>query len=260
MRLFFDSFGKSNTPLSKFFITAYDLKKLVLYPRTLYLRYKERKTAGFVKQALELHYYRPSFYKFIAANIENPDILYEHALDRQSVVLDVGAFTGEWSRQISLRYQPTIYAFEPNPNSFQALQGKVVEFPQLLPQPCGLGGCSEAANISLRGLGSSTYHNQRVDRGADWVAVKIVAVDEAWPSLELGRVDLMKINIEGAEFPLLEKMIGAGLIDQVDCFMIQFHEWHPGAYRRRRRIRRELARTHKLNWDYNFVWEKWSKL
>jgi hypothetical protein len=68
----------------------------------------------------------------------------------------------------------------------------------------------------------------------------------------------MKINIEGAEFPLLERMIETELLKQVDCFMIQFHEWHPGAYHRRREIRKALRKSHKLDWDYHFVWEKWS--
>ena len=72
-------------------------------------------------------------------------------------------------------------------------------------------------------------------------------------------VDLMKINIEGSEFPLLERMIDCDLLGEVRCFLIQFHEWHPGAYRRRRRIQRALAKTHTKVWDYPFIWEKWQR-
>jgi hypothetical protein len=67
----------------------------------------------------------------------------------------------------------------------------------------------------------------------------------------------MKINIEGAEFPLLERMIECNLLRKVDCFLIQFHEWHPGAYKRRRKIRKALSESHRLVWDYHFIWEKW---
>ena len=62
---------------------------------------------------------------------------------------------------------------------------------------------------------------------------------------------------DNLQFPLLEKMIEADLLRNVDCFMIQFHEWHPGAYGRRKKIQKELSKTHRLLWDYHFVWEKW---
>ena len=92
------------------------------------------------------------------------------------------------------------------------------------------------------------------------IKVDIAAVDRVWSEMQLDNVDLMKINIEGAEFPLLEKMIKMDLLRRVDCFMIQFHEWHPGAYSRRRKIRTELSKTHRLVWDYHFVWEKWVRI
>jgi FkbM family methyltransferase len=242
-----------------YFPSAYDLKRFLLYPRTLYMRWRERQQVGFIRSALELHYYRPAFYRFIGATMEKPDILHEAALDTHSIVLDVGAFTGEWSQKISQRYAPSIHAFEPNPRSYEALREKQRQFPGLHPIPWGLGATSETTRISLRGLGSSIYPNARADEGAEWEEVRILAVDEAWSDLQLDQVDLMKINIEGAEFPLLERMIECDLLPRVKCFLIQFHEWHPRAYGRRKRIRQALARTHQLDWDYHFVWERWTR-
>jgi hypothetical protein len=94
-------------------------------------------------------------------------------------------------------------------------------------------------------------------KGVPSVEVQIKDIDNAWKSLALNHVDLMKINIEGAEFPLLERMIEMDLLQNVGCFLIQFHEWHPGAYHRRKNIRKALSKTHRLVWDYHFVWEKW---
>ncbi len=258
--IFIDSLVENNTAVIKFPLTFYDFKRFLLYPRTLYMRHRERETSGFIKRALELHYYRRPFYDFIAAKLKHPGILHDHVLTRGSVVLDVGAFIGQWSQEVSSRYGARIYAFEPNPRSYQSLEVKMAEFPGLHAIPYGLGAATENTRISLRGLGSSTFENARVDAEASWEDVKIVGVEEAWQSLELETVDLMKINIEGAEFPLLEKMIENGLLARVNCFLIQFHEWHPGAHRRRRRIRAALAASHKLDWDYDFVWEKWSRI
>ena len=97
------------------------------------MRHKEREKSGFIRNALELHYYRPAFYRFIAATIHKPDILHDHKLNSQSVALDVGAYVGDWSAQISNRYGSTIYAFEPNPHSFQLLQEKAQVLPGLNP-------------------------------------------------------------------------------------------------------------------------------
>ncbi len=237
----------------------YTLKKLALSPYTSYMRYRERESTGFIKSALELHYYRPAFYRFIQAKIEQPDILHAHSLGPDSIVLDVGAYTGQWAEKILQSYQCRVYAFEPNPQTFVQLAEKSKQFPGLETLNYGLGGESMTAEITLRGLGSTVFDSREVDRSSAREQATILSVDEAWDSLALDRVKLMKINIEGAEFDLLERMIESELLDKVDCFMIQFHEWHPGAHLRRRRIRRVLARTHQLDWDYHFVWEKWTR-
>jgi FkbM family methyltransferase len=155
------------------------------------------------------------------------------------------------------RYDPLIYAFEPNPGSFVALANKASSNPKLRPLQYGLGDEDATVDFTLKGLGSSMCEERSDHSDVDRIQVEIAAIDRVWEELDLGRVDLMKINIEGAEFPLLDKMIKADLLKNVDCFLIQFHEWHPGAYKKRQRIRQELAKTHRLEWDYYFVWEKW---
>ena len=208
---------------------------------------------------MELHYYRCPFLDFMGATIANKHILHEADLGPDSVVIDVGAFTGGWARHIVERYDPVIYAFEPNPNSFAKIEEMAGANPKLKPVPYGLGDKDEAVEFTLKGLGSSMYDERESAADVPRTSVEIRAIDSVWNELQLGEVDLVKINIEGAEFPLLDKMIEADLLKQVRCFLIQFHEWHPGAYAKRRRIREELRKTHRLVWDYYFVWEKWEK-
>lgn len=224
------------------------------------MRYKERSQTGFIKIALELHYYRPAFYDFIKATVENRHILHEANIDENSVVLDVGAFTGDWAKHIIDRYNPTIYAFEPDPVNFRKLEEQAAVNSKLKPIFYGLGDKNQKVKISLKGLGSSIFTERDLTNDIKTADTEIRSIESAWEELNLGTVDLMKINIEGAEFPLLEKMIQEKMLDKVTTFMIQFHEWHPKAYSRRRRILKELSKTHELVWDYNFVWEKWEKI
>jgi FkbM family methyltransferase len=240
--------------------SRYQLKKAVLWPRTLFMRWKYRKTSGPMKAMMESQYYRPALFEFISANYNNKNILHEADIDSDSVVVDVGAFTGKWAQQIVERYDPVIYAFEPNPKPFARLQERAVNNPKLQPIPYGLGDEDVTVEFTVKGLGSSMCDERASNADTPRIKVDIAAVDRVWRELQLGHIDLMKINIEGAEFPLLEKMISADLLKNVDCFMIQFHEWHPGAYSKRQHIRQELSKTHRLEWDYHFIWEKWVRI
>jgi hypothetical protein len=78
---------------------------------------------------------------------------------------------------------------------------------------------------------------------------------------ELGirEVDLLKVNIEGGEYDLFDRLIETDWLRSVRLVSVQFHEWHPKAYRRRRAIRRALARSHTEVWCYSWVWEYWSR-
>ena len=149
---------------------------------------------------------------------------------------------------------------KPNTKSYGALAQRAENNPKLKTLDYGLGEKDEMVEFTINGLGSSMYEDRERHTDLPRETVEIRAIDRVWEDLQLDQVDLMKINIEGAEFPLLEKMIETNLLGNVDTYMIQFHEWHPGAYGRRRKIRKALTKTHRLLWDYHFVWEKWVRL
>jgi FkbM family methyltransferase len=243
--------------MSKSRLSFYQLKKALLWPRTRFMRYKHRHLQPGMKTMLELHYYRRPMLEFVGALYEDNQILHTANIDQDSIVIDVGAFIGDWSVTIAEKYNPTIYAFEPNPKPFERLLIHAGKNPKFKPLPVGLGDEDLEADFTLKGLGSSMLEDRADHSDVPKMRVKIRSVDSIWNELALNNVQLMKVNIEGAEFPLFERMIETGLLDKVDTYLIQFHEWHEHAYSRRRRIRRELAKTHELEWDYNFVWEKW---
>jgi FkbM family methyltransferase len=237
--------------------SIYQLKKAVMYPRKVYMRHKENFEPGFMRSAMELHYYRPAFYKWLGAISANRLLLHEADIDANSIVLDAGAYTGEWAQEIMDRYNPTIHAFEPDPRNYKQLEKRALANSRLISYKFGLGDKNETVRMAMEHLGSSIFSDTSGKTGVPWAEVEIKDIAETWRTLALDRVEFMKINIEGAEFPLLERMIETDLLKKVDCFLIQFHEWHPRAYSRRRKIRKAMSKTHRLVWDYHFVWEKW---
>lgn len=215
-----------------------------------------------MRAALELHYYRPTFYRFIAASMRNPDIMYEAPLAPGAIALDVGAFHGDWAARVHEKYQPRIYAFEPDPPSIAFLRRRFAREPDIQCMPYGLGSADVRLPLIQRGMGSTLYQpgvagGNAGGAGNDTVAVDVRDIVAVLDELGHAEIDIIKLNIEGAEFEVLERLIEAGRLEQIRVYTIQFHEWHPGAHRRRRRIHRALARTHRKVWDYPFVWEQW---
>lgn len=240
----------------------YTLKKSLLLPYIWYRRRLERNQVGFMRAALELHYYRPTFYRFIAASMENPDIMYEAPLAQGAIALDVGAFHGDWAARVHEKYRARIYAFELDPPSIEFLRRRFADTPDIQCLPYGLAGADDRLELIQRGMGSTLYEpggsgGQADAGGGDTVAVDVRDIVAVLDELGHAGIDIIKLNIEGAEYEVLERLIAADRLDQIRVYTIQFHEWHPGAHRRRRRIQRALARTHAKVWDYPFVWEQW---
>ena len=75
----------------------------------------------------------------------------------------------------------------------------------------------------------------------------------------INKIDLIKINIEGGEYPLLKRMIETNIIEKCNDIQVQFHNFYPNAITLRNEIRDSLQKTHFLTYDYPFVWENWRK-
>jgi FkbM family methyltransferase len=236
--------------------SLYTIKKALLAPRTAYKRRREKRADEFSRSLLELHHYGRPVYDFICASASNPDLLHDADLDHRSVVLDVGAYDGDWSENISRRFGSKIFAFEPNPRSFARLVPRLEDHPLVISFDYGLGAADEIATLALAGAGSSIYGHDVCYLSAQ---VQIRDVATVLEELKINRIDLLKVNIEGGEYDLFDRLIETGWLPRIRLVSVQFHEWHPKAYRRRRAIRRTLRKSHEEVWNYPWVWEFWRR-
>jgi FkbM family methyltransferase len=237
-------------------ISLYTTKKTLLAPRTAYMRRKERSMEPLARTMFELHYYRKPLYDFTAATMANRDILIDVDIDRDSVVVDVGAFNGDWSQKVWDRFQPTIYGFEPAPSGYQGMAKRFMGNDRVQAFDYGLAGSDLTASLALKGPGSSIYDEPGRFGSVD---IRLRDVVSVFDELGLDHIDLLKINIEGGEYDLLDRLATAGRLPSIRLVLIQFHEWHPKAYRRRRKNRSDLSRTHDEVWNYPWVWEYWRR-
>ena len=233
---------------------AYPMRRVLRVPRAMVLRRFERDTPEHAW--LEHFSYSRAVYAFLRARTVNPHLTVDFDLDERSIVVDAGAYVGGWTAALIQRCGSSVYAFEPNPKAFVRLDARVTALPNVQAYEYGLGARDEKQTLTLQGPGSTVYgtssrHETAIVETRDVAAV----LDE----LGIRHVDLLKLNIEGGEYDVLERLIESGWSERVGVILVQFHEWIPHAHRRRRSVRRSLRRTHSELWGYPWIWEAWHR-
>lgn len=242
------------------------MKWRLLSPVTALRRWRRASRADpFTRTVYETHHYRPAMRRFFLDTADNRDILVDVELPEGAVVLDVGAFVGEWSKRILQRADARgrsdirIHAFEPEPSAIKELLAGVGEDPRLHLHPVGLAGRDRLEQLALGGPGSSVFVDSAAPGFFGTREIELRDVEAVLSSLEVDHIDLIKINIEGGEYELLDRLHETGWLPRVGTVIVQFHEFAPDAYRARRRNRRQLAETHRCTWSYPWVFERWDR-
>jgi FkbM family methyltransferase len=188
------------------------------------------------------------------------DLLHECPLDERSLVFDVGGFTGEWARQITQRYKPSMHIFEPDHLSFTELEKAYAGDPKVKCHPFGLAGKDSTATLHHASMGSTVFSDTSpatLKKQRETSQIQLRDVRAFMKELGDPEIDLIKVNIEGGEYELLDRMIENGLHLKCKRIRVQFHEWIAGSHRMYDRIRAGFARSHDVEWEYPFVWESW---
>lgn len=173
-------------------------------------------------------------------------------LTPEDVVWDVGGYEGQWASDLFAKYQPTIHIFEPVASFADNIAERFAKNPKMHVHRYGISDQDSTQAISLVGDRASTFVQDQTSEQATFRSASVVAT-------ELGAPTLIKLNIEGGEYPLLEDLIKSGTIKDITHIQVQFHDFVPDAVARMEAIQNELAKTHVRAYHYPFVWESWTK-
>jgi FkbM family methyltransferase len=125
------------------------------------------------------------------------------AIAAPRVVLDVGANVGDWTAYIKRNFPDSrIEAFEPVPDTFQALSARTAQLSGVRTWNCALGAESGQAVMAHTGGGGNTLVNAAAS-AHDKITVEIDTLDRISAAQGLPPVDLLKIDCEGYEMPIL---------------------------------------------------------
>jgi len=177
----------------------------------------------------------------------------DYDLDSNSIVFDVGGYKGQFAAEIFCRYNCITYVFEPVKDFFLEIEKKFLFNNKVIRYNYGLAGKNQEISISLSDNSSSVYLN-----GEKFEKIQLKSIVEFIESNNITHVDLIKINIEGGEYELLESLIENNCITRFKNIQVQFHDFIiENAKERMQKIQNQLTKTHELTYQFEFVWENW---
>jgi FkbM family methyltransferase len=176
-------------------------------------------------------------------------------LTEDSVIMDLGGYTGVWAQQMIDKYNPNVYILEPVSNFYEGMVTRFSNNNKVHLMNVGIGVEDKDGIIFMSGDGTSSNLAD-----GESINVRFNTIDTILEKWGLNEVDLIQINIEGDEYPLLEHMLESGSINKFKNIQVQFHLGIENDVDRRNKIRDGLIKNgFKNNFDYPFVWESWGK-
>jgi FkbM family methyltransferase len=179
---------------------------------------------------------------------------FDYPLTPESVVIDAGGYKGQWASDVYSMHQCRVHVFEPIPSFADAISKRFAKNEALTTHAFALGA-SDRVEVARIGSSASSIFSRK----GESVQIRFVDVAKWLDQEQLLTVDLIKINIEGGEYELLERLLDTGDIARFKFLQIQFHDFVPDANHRMTAIQERLSVTHSPTFQYRFVWENWAR-
>jgi FkbM family methyltransferase len=182
----------------------------------------------------------------------------DYPLTKDSVVFDVGGYVGDYANDIFNKYECRVFVFEPHPKFYNECLVRFKDNAKVSVYNFGIADVDGEFALSDSDDASSFLTERQSEVGD--VTCKMREFFSVLAELDITKIDLMKINIEGGEYPLMQYIADQKKLSVVDNYQIQFHDFAQDAVARRNSIVSALEKTHQRTWCYEFVWENWKLL
>lgn len=183
----------------------------------------------------------------------NSKHLLDHKLTPNSIVFEIGGYTGVFTEELRNKFDCIVYVFEPVNKFFKVLESKFKEDPKVRLFNHGLSDLSKNETINLQGDASSTI----LSKAGTEEEIQLIDINEFLINHpEVTDIDLVNMNIEGGEYALLQRMIDMKLINRVQSLQVQFHNYFPEAKEKRLDLIKKLEESHIHYFSLPFIWDQ----
>lgn len=175
---------------------------------------------------------------------------YDYKLDENSIVYDLGGYKGDWAAEINKKFNCKVLVLEPFPKWFNHCKTRFADNPKIEVYCVGASDRFEQATMSDGNQGGSIH------LGGDET---IELVDFAkFVEGRQDKIDLIKVNIEGEEFPVLDTLYKNNMLSKIKDLQIQTHPFVKQARIKYMTMDYQLNTTHKKTYFYPWIWENWT--
>lgn len=178
----------------------------------------------------------------------------DYDLSPDSLVFDIGGFRGDFASAIHERYGCEIHVFEPISGFYNSIKSRFEHKPLVHTHPFGVSELSQQVEIKVDHDTSSIYKSEGKRE-----VIQLTEIGEIMDQLSVENINLVKINIEGGEYSLLEHCLKNQLVSKMENIQVQFHTFMDDATSKRKDLQRQLSDTHELTYNYAFIWENWKR-
>lgn len=142
------------------------------------------------------------------------------------VIVDAGANIGLTSVFYANKYpEARILAIEPESSNYEILKKNISPYPKIIAVHAGLWKDNKDLNVVDPGLGNygfQTVDHRRSDRPDNIESVSGVTIDKLMVDYEIEHIDILKIDIEGAEKEIFEN--ASSWISRVGVIEVEMHD------------------------------------
>lgn len=182
-----------------------------------------------------------------------PDVM-KFDIPENAVIFDVGGYKGDWAQIAMNNYKnPKIYVFEPVKRFYDEIVSRYQGMENIKVYNFGLSDDNRDEEISIEGDSSSVFKNN-----GNTENIKLKNIIEFLFEEKIFHVDLIKINIEGEEYRLMEHLTSNPELNIFDNYLIQFHGFIDNYVERRDKIAEKLSVYYNRIFNYDFIFEGWS--
>lgn len=187
------------------------------------------------------------------------NIRLNYDLNKDSVVFDLGGYRGWFAENIYNKFKCNVYVFEPCKSFSNIIEQNFKDISKVRVFDYGIYDQTSEVKFNTVEDGSSIADLSGVNLNDDNLdIVKVKSFKDVVEDLNVDHIDLLKMNVEGAEYSILNNIFENGYTAKIKNFQIQFHDVVPNSHQLLIKIREELSKTHKQDWNYEWVWESWS--
>ena len=173
-------------------------------------------------------------------------------LNDSSLTIDAGGFDGEFTDEILKKECRNIYIYEPDPDFYKNLIRKYQLDNRVKILNLALFDKDKKMNLSENSNASSIMES--TDNGRI-----INAVDVYNEFKKYQKIDLLKLNIEGAEYDVLLRLIEKNELNKVKYLLVQFHKEHDLAEVKYNNILPKITKEFDIIFNYKYVWSLFIK-